>query len=84
MVRVEGARLLPFAIFFITYKIAVYARAKRADTLPYFISTPLYSVDQPQTGANGVHWTVHHVQNHTLLGHSPPTSQAGRRVGPFL
>ncbi len=28
---------------------------------------------------------VHHVQNHTLLGHSPPVSQAaGRRVGPAL
>jgi hypothetical protein len=24
------------------------------------------------------------VQNHTLLGHSPPASQAGRRVGPAL
>jgi hypothetical protein len=23
-------------------------------------------------------WTVHHVQNHTLLGHSPPTSLAGQ------
>jgi hypothetical protein len=34
----------------ITCKVAVYAPAKRADTLPYFISTPLYSVDQPQTG----------------------------------
>jgi hypothetical protein len=29
-------------------------------------------------------WTVHHVENHTLLGHSPPASQAGRRVGPAL
>jgi hypothetical protein len=29
-------------------------------------------------------WTVHHVKNHTLLGHSPPASQAGRRVGPAL
>ena len=29
-------------------------------------------------------WTVHHVQNHTLMGHSPPASQAGRRVGPAL
>jgi hypothetical protein len=26
-------------------------------------------------------WTVNYVQNHTLLGHSPPASQAGRRVG---
>jgi hypothetical protein len=25
---------------------------------------------------------VHHVQNHTLHGHSPPASQAGRHVGP--
>ncbi len=31
-----------------------------------------------------VAWTVHHVQNHTLLGHSPPASHAGRRVGPSL
>ncbi len=23
-------------------------------------------------------WTAHHVQNHTLLGHSPPASQTGR------
>jgi hypothetical protein len=29
-------------------------------------------------------WTVHHVQNHTLLVHSPPVSQAGGRVGPAL
>jgi hypothetical protein len=29
-------------------------------------------------------WTVHHVQNHTLLGHSLPASQAGRRVWPAL
>jgi hypothetical protein len=27
---------------------------------------------------------VHHVQNHTLLGKSPPASQAGRRDGPAL
>jgi hypothetical protein len=26
----------------------------------------------------------HHVQNHTLLGHSPPASQAGRRAGTAL
>ncbi len=25
---------------------------------------------------------VHHVQNHTCRGHSPPARQAGRRVGP--
>jgi hypothetical protein len=29
-------------------------------------------------------WTVNYVQNHTLLGHSPPASQAGRRVGTVL
>jgi hypothetical protein len=30
-------------------------------------------------------WAVHHVQNHTLLGHSlNPASQADRRVGPAL
>jgi hypothetical protein len=29
-------------------------------------------------------WTVRHAQNHTLLGHSPPASQAGRRVRPTL
>jgi hypothetical protein len=29
-------------------------------------------------------WTVYHVQNHTLRSHSPPASQAGRRVGPVL
>jgi hypothetical protein len=29
-------------------------------------------------------WTVHHVQDYILLGHSPPASQAGRRVGPAL
>jgi hypothetical protein len=49
-------------------------------------------IDQP--GATGVvrqgrrqaAWTVHQVQsqNHTLLGHSPPARQAGRRVGPAL
>lgn len=25
-------------------------------------------------------WTIHHVQNHTMPGHSPPVSQAGRRI----
>ncbi len=29
-------------------------------------------------------WTVHHVQNHTLPGHSPPANQASRRVGQAL
>ncbi len=29
-------------------------------------------------------WIVYHVQNHALLGHSPPASQAGRRAGPAL
>jgi hypothetical protein len=29
-------------------------------------------------------WTVPHVQNHTLLGHSSPASLVGRRVGPAL
>jgi hypothetical protein len=47
-------------------------------------------IDQPPDrgkwcGPSGqVAWTVHHVKNHTLLGHSPPASQAGRRVGPAL
>ncbi len=26
-------------------------------------------------------WTVHHVQNHTLLGHSPPCSQGAAVLG---
>ncbi len=51
------------------------------------------NIDQPQNrgkwcGASGhAAWTVHHVQNHTqvtLLGHSPPASQADCRVGPAL
>ncbi len=29
-------------------------------------------------------WTVHHVQNHILLGHSPPASHPSRRIGPVL
>jgi hypothetical protein len=45
-------------------------------------------IDHPQSkwcGLSGkAAWTVHHVQNHTLLTHSPPASQAGRRVGPAL
>ncbi len=46
----------------------------------------LYSIDRGKwCGPSGqAAWTVHHVQNHTLLGHSPPGSQAGRRVGPAL
>ncbi len=46
---------------------------------------------QPQTGAV---WPVRaggmdrpsrtKCQNHTLMGHSPPASHAGRRVGPSL
>jgi hypothetical protein len=48
-------------------------------------------IDQFQTGASAwcgpsrqAAWTVHHLQNHTLLGHSPPVSQASRRVGKAL
>ncbi len=29
-------------------------------------------------------WTVHHKQNHIPLDHSPPASQADRRIGPAL
>ncbi len=29
-------------------------------------------------------WTVHHVQDDTLLGPSPPASHVGRRAGPGL
>ncbi len=50
------------------------------------------AIDQSKTGANGVVYqgrrhglsSVHHIQNHTLLGHSPPASQAGRRVASRL
>jgi hypothetical protein len=40
------ARPPSFTIVTITYKVAVYAPAERADTVhfPYFISTPMYSV----------------------------------------
>jgi hypothetical protein len=47
-------------------------------------------IDQSHTGASVVvrsrqaAWTIHHVQNHTLLGHTPPDSQASRRVGKAL
>jgi hypothetical protein len=38
--EVGGARPPPFTLFSITYKLAVYAPAERADTLPlFFIST---------------------------------------------
>ena len=41
-----GARPPSFTIVTITYKVAVYAPAERADTVhsPCFISTPMYSV----------------------------------------
>jgi hypothetical protein len=46
------------------------------------------SAEQPQTMASGMvrqaTWNVHHIKNHTLLDHSPPASQTGRRVGPIL
>jgi hypothetical protein len=45
------------------------------------------AAEQPQTGASGLcgpsgqaAWSV----DHTLLGHSPAASLAGRRVGPEL
>jgi hypothetical protein len=42
---VRGARLPPFTIFTITYKVAVYAPAERADKLPLFHLHPyMYSV----------------------------------------
>jgi hypothetical protein len=42
----RGACPPPFNLFTITYKVAVYGPAERADTVhaPYFISTPIYSV----------------------------------------
>ncbi len=39
-----GTRPTPFPLFTITYKVAVYAPAERADTFPYFISTLMFSV----------------------------------------
>jgi hypothetical protein len=36
------ARPLPFTLFTITYKVAVYTPADRADTLPLFHFYPLY------------------------------------------
>ncbi len=33
-----GKRPLPFTLFTITYKVAMYAQAERADTLHLFIS----------------------------------------------
>jgi hypothetical protein len=45
-------------------------------------------IDHPQTGTSGEIVRAgrmdHHIQNHILLGRSPPASQAGRRVGPAL
>jgi hypothetical protein len=41
------ARPSPFTIVTITYKVAVYAAAERADTLLLFVSTPMYSVVVP-------------------------------------
>ncbi len=35
-IMLGGARLPPFTIFTITYKVTVYAPAERADTLPLF------------------------------------------------
>ncbi len=48
------------------------------------------AIDQPWTETSGVirqgrqQGTVHHLQNHTLPGHSPSASQAGSRVRPAL
>jgi hypothetical protein len=45
MMRVGGARPSPFTLFTITYKVAVYAPAERADILPLFLLYPyMYSV----------------------------------------
>jgi hypothetical protein len=50
-----GGASPPFTLFTITYKVAVYAPAERADTLTLFhLYSYLYSVDQPQTVASGV------------------------------
>jgi hypothetical protein len=47
MVRVRGARPLSFTIFTITFKVAVYAPAERADTLTLsLISTSMNSVEE--------------------------------------
>ncbi len=40
----RGARPPPFTLSTITSKVVVYAPAVRADTLPYFYSTPLYTL----------------------------------------
>ena len=47
-------------------------------------------IGQPKTAASGVVrqgqtvWTVHHIQNKSMLGNSPSASQAGLRVEPAL
>jgi hypothetical protein len=69
------ARPPAFTTSTITYKVVVYSLAERADTLLLFLLyLCMYSLA----------WTVHHMQNHSLLGHSPPASHAGHRVGPAL
>ncbi len=49
LVKVVGARLPPFTISTITFKVVMYAPAERADKLPLFLLCPhMYSVDYSQ------------------------------------
>ncbi len=55
--RVGGARPPPFTISTITYKVAVYAPAERADTLPLFLLySYMYSVVQTKRPAGEPVW----------------------------
>jgi hypothetical protein len=60
LVRVGGARPPPFAVFTITYEVAVYAPAEWADTLPLFHLYP-YMYYVVSTLSAGTYTTTLHV-----------------------
>jgi hypothetical protein len=76
--EVGGARPPPFAIFTITYKVAMYPPAEWADTLPLFHLYPyMYSV--VSTLSAGAYTVTLYVMVDIVKrgGHAPPPHQAG-------
>jgi hypothetical protein len=69
----------------LTYTVqALYCWGEGMGLLEYRAMPSLRDVAHDDVCAHSGGMDLHHVQNHTLLGHSPPAKQAGRRVGAAL
>jgi hypothetical protein len=83
MVRVGGTRPPPFTLFTITYKVAFYAPAERADTLPVFHLYPICTPGCGTTEYTELQWPLSGAHSIMLLNQPHPGEGEGARHPPF-